>query len=218
MNEADVRLIVSHALQWQGMWSFHWNDGRVIPAMCPYCKKWHSITVTPEIKGRPDLLGIHPSPPRENLFIEVKDVPANAKSFALAEISVEQSQYLDAFWANGGAAFLAIGKIVPMGSKTRILAILCVPWYLWNQRTEIYEKSIAWDWALYQRKPVVQKQSMIELFPEQKYWLGKENGHWRFHPDHPIRKMGADVELPFYLRERKEPINDDSRAVKSDTP
>lgn len=220
MKESDIRLAVSHALQWQGFRPLHWNDGRSIPVRCPFCQKWHSAVVTPEIKGRPDLLGIHPAPPRENLFIEVKDVPADKKSFALAEISIEQVQYLDGFWAEGGAAFLVIGKIVPLGKKTRIDSILCVPWLLWNQRTDQYEKSIAWDWDLYVKLPVLQKKSMLQLFPEEQWWLRKEDKHWRFHPDHPIRKMGEDVTLPYYLREKGEPINDTSRAVEieSDTP
>src|SRR5688572_7396499 len=199
MNESDVRLAVTHALQWHGYWPFHHQDGRL-----HFCKHGHPVLATPEIKGRPDIEARHPKHP--TVFIEVKAITKDAKSFAFSQIEPEQREYLSNWTNEGGSAYLAIGKIVPHGTKSKIGSIWVFPWPYWLEVESQYQKSIAFSWGLYEKRPLdwQTRGSIRELRPIFEMMKTKEED-WQFFPSHWLAKP-KKVAIPFY---RKEKIRDD---------
>lgn len=191
MNEADVRLQISHALQWHGHWPRHSQDGRMI----------NGVLFTPEIKGLPDIETRHPKFPNE--LIEVKVVKRDDKAFSFNQIEKEQREYLDNWLEAGGKCYLAIGKIVPMGSKSKIHSIAVFTWLLWKviEQNSLY-KSIPYSWELYDKKPAEwEKIADIVSFPSE-YFLWKAGSDWRFDRRHPLA-IPPLVQVPFFKRVRQ---------------
>src|SRR5512139_1632950 len=102
MDESDVRQKIDEGMERQGFWVIHFQDGRKYPCQCPRCRKWHTLTVTPEVKGRPDLWGFHPSHP--SALIEVKMIAKKDKLFSFSQIEEKQRDYLNDWVAAGGQA------------------------------------------------------------------------------------------------------------------
>lgn len=194
MNESDIRLAVSHALQWHGWWTPPIQDGRMY-----FCKEGHPVLVKADRKGYPDIRAEHPVYPLAH--IEVKAIGKDAKSFAFAQIEPEQRNYLTKWSDKGGAAYLAIGKIVPSGSKSKIGGIWVFPWHHWLNVESRYQKSIAYSWGLYEKRPLdwEKRGSIIELqdFCE----LEKTEEGWQFHPAHWLA-FPPKVEIPYYKQEK----------------
>lgn len=199
MNEASIRVAIQHALQWHGYWPFHWQDGRM-----HFCKQGHPVLATPEIKGRPDIEARHPKYP--TAFIEVKAIAQDTKSFAFSQIEPEQREYMNSWTAEGGQAYLAIGKIVPHGTKSKIGAIWVFPWLAWLDVESRYEKSIAYSWGLYEKRPKdwMHRGSIVQLNPAFEMMKTKDED-WQFFPGHWLATP-KKVAIPFY---RKEKIRDE---------
>lgn len=200
MKEKDIRLEVSHALQWYGYWPYHHQDGRNHVFFCSYCRRKNFQLITPEIKGRPDLEARHPLHP--TIFIEVKSIRKEENSFRMDKIRIEQVDYLDRWCKLGGQAYFAIGKIVPMGTKTKIHSIMVIPWDVFRERTIAIDITtpIPYDWELYKNKPSIRMTSLVEVFPEDKYHMWKTQTGWQLSSGHPIGGISELVETPYFLQ------------------
>lgn len=197
MNEASVRLALHHALQWRGYWPKHDSDGRKYPVPCVKCHRVNWLMVTPEIKGLPDTNGRHPRFPSP--LIEVKAVKATERSFAFNSITPEQREYLSAWAKEGGGSYLCLGKIVPMGSKEKIRQILVIPWLEWLKIEDNYDKSIPWDYALYEKQPSLPRQSDLMSLVFSWWHLVRTANEWHFPDDHPLSVI-PEIETPFFKK------------------
>lgn len=206
MNETSIRTAIQHALQYRGYWPFHHQDARP----CPKC---HTI-ITPPIKGRPDIESRHPKFP--TVLIEVKDCKELA--FPFAEIEPEQRAYLTAWMEAGGASYLALGKIVPMGSKTTIHSIYVVLWDDWLE-FERYSggKSAVYDFALYQNKVRIDEKSIVDNFSSRYRLFGASN-NWHFQDEHSLA-VQPEVQTPFFLsRNANSPADPRKKEKQNATP
>lgn len=195
MNEADIRLAVSHALQWHGWWPQHVQDGRL-----HFCAQGHPVLVTAERKGYPDIRAEHPR--FEMAHIEVKAIAKNKKSFAKSQIEPEQRNYLNKWTSQGGAGYLAIGKIEPMGSRSTIGGIWVFPWSYWCELETTFEKSIAYDWDLYEKRPEKWERTDSIVWQASSYQLFKsKTDDWQFMKSHPLAAP-KKVEVPYFKQEK----------------
>ena len=186
MNEASIRLQLHHALQWLGYWPYHHQDAR-------YCPRCHNI-ITPEVIGRPDTEARHPTHP--TVLIEVKAVKGLA--FPFSEITPEQRKYLSSWENEEGKSYLCLGKIVPIGSKTRIDSIVVIPWRMWLDVEKIFDKSVPYDRLYYTNKLRSNESTIVELF-DLKYFIEKIDGQPHFRQEHPLF-VQPEVSVPFYKR------------------
>lgn len=201
MNESDVRREIDHALQWYGYWPEHNQDGRRY-----FCMHGHPIIVTAERKGYADLRAEHPWA-KPVSHIEVKIVGKNEKAFRFDQIEPEQRNRMNKWVAKGGQGYLAIGKIVPLGkTRSRIDSICVLPWNWYLEHIEKgREKSIAWDWNLYQKRPATWdlRGSIVSFVPFY-YWLTKtEDKDWQFSNAHSLVNGIVSESVPYY-RQPKE--------------
>jgi hypothetical protein len=166
--------------------------------------------IYPEVEGRPDLIGVRPDYPRENMMLEVKAVGTLDKAFTMSSISPKQIEYLDRWSEKGGMAFLVIGNLELIGTKKQIESILVVGWSQFRELLE--EKSIPWDWAYYKKMPKEKPLSMKELFPNPALWLQRmAKNDWKFHPEHPIAFLCPEVEVPYHKQPKGGSINEGIR-------
>jgi hypothetical protein len=192
MKESDIRLALHHALQWRGYWPYHHQDAR-------YCPRCHAI-ITPEVVGRPDTEARHPAFP--TALIEVKAVKSTEKSFAFDAITPEQREYLSS-WANeGGESYICLGKIVPMGSKEKIHQILVIPWLEWLEIEDAHDKSIPWDYGLYEKQPSLPRQNDLMSLIYPAWELVRNANDWHLQRGHPL-SVCREVEVPFYKRNQE---------------
>lgn len=198
MKEADVRLKLHHALQFLQYWPKHDQDARKYPVTCQRCHHVNWFTVTPEIKGLPDTNGRHPRFPSP--LIEVKVVKSDEQSFAFSSISSEQRKYLTSWAAEGGGAYICIGKIVPADTKEKIREILVIPWDSWIVCVEeTHEKSIPWDYELYETLPSLPRPSDLKSIVFDQWYLTQNGSDWHFKPEHPLY-VQPEIDVPFYKR------------------
>lgn len=189
MKEASIRLQLHHALMWLGYWPLHHRDG----FRCPKC----GTIQVPPIVGRPDTEARHPRFP--TALIEVKAVKELA--FAFSEITIEQREYLSSWSKEHGESYLCLGKIVPMGTKTKIDSIVVIPWQMWLVEEANHEKSVPYDRLYYKNELRSEESTIVGTF-DPRFFLEKRDGDPHFKADHPLA-VCQEVEVPFYKRSKE---------------
>lgn len=122
MNETYIRRKVFRMFRNMGYWPITQTDA----SKCPRC---HTL-LRPPI-GRPDILVLHPR--AQTLVVEVKALRANETSFAFNNVTPEQHAWLDAWLAEGGCGYLALGVIRQAKSRHRLTNLYLVDWAAWRR-------------------------------------------------------------------------------------
>jgi len=206
MKESDVREEIQHALQWHGWWTEHKQDARNYSCQCRKCKTLNWITVKPERKGDADIYAMNPVF-NKIAFIEVKVIGKGEKSFEFAKIEPEQRNKMDKWVNQGGRGYIAIGKIIPAKSISRLSRICVIPWGFYLRYIEADRKhSIAWDWDLYSKRPSgwELKGSIVGMLSYMEWLTRTEGKDWQFHPNHPLALMREHtLDVPYYRQPKQ---------------
>ena len=198
MNEAAIRLEISHTLNGVGFCAYHPPDRFA------------------EDGGRIDIYALNPVGP--TIVVEVKDIQAKSRIEEYLdprEISVSQRRWMDWWtWGRGGQAYLGLGTV------TRPRRLWIIPWDKWNQAER--EQLLKCDNLLGNcleslRMPirVIEKIGWSLSNPKGPYELSWNKGRWTFQDTHPImnikrKEVGAwDWNKPISLRfaEKEKKIN-----------
>ena len=189
MNEAKIRLEISHALNDVGFTAYHPPDRFA------------------EDGGRIDIYGLNPVGP--TIAVEAKDIQSKSRIEEYLdprEISVSQRRWMD-WWVycRGGQAFLGLGTV------TRPRRLWIIPWDKWitAEKDQLSKcNGLLADCLDALRMPisVIEKIGWPPSNPRGLYELIWNKGNWAFQETHPImeikrkEKLNWDWDKPISLR------------------